>query len=225
MEFLNLLSEQNEPLETTELNGLMRQKTLRDPTPFTLADQRFYMNHYNHHADTDLRHYLSLENTFDLLHHVFLRLYGLRMEISDINHGEVWDDLVKKLVFHDEKGNFIGTVYLDLFRRKQDNHSDLERVEDDAAIAKNAHAAHYTLQCSRRVDNDPTIPYLIPDVGHDIIGRAGKWQLPKVVISCDLPRPTTDGPFLLTWQALETISHEMGHAIHCRFPLHIMNHI
>ncbi|EPQ30677.1 uncharacterized protein PFL1_01578 [Pseudozyma flocculosa PF-1] len=120
----------------------------------------------------------------------------------------------------------VGTIYADLWSRE----------------GKPGGAAHYTVRCSRRVDLDdeagdfehgrsesggrvhPT------DLGGDGgIGnplhvptsfqrdRPGRFQHPVVVLMCDFPRPngsSQTSPCLLGWHEVETLFHEMGHAIH-----------
>ncbi|PWY98831.1 mitochondrial intermediate peptidase [Testicularia cyperi] len=51
--------------------------------------------------------------------------------------------------------------------------------------------------------------------------RAGSYQLPVVVLMCDFSRPGNalgasggTGPCLLAWHEVETLFHEMGHAVH-----------
>jgi intermediate peptidase len=52
--------------------------------------------------------------------------------------------------------------------------------------------------------------------GVRVKGKEGRFQLPLVVLTTDFVRPTVeDGPSLLAWPEVETLFHEMGHAIHC----------
>ncbi len=118
----------------------------------------------------------------------------------------------------------IGTVYADLWSRE----------------GKPGGAAHYTVRCSRRVDKDDEsgdFTYgrsedgrtLRPsDLGGEGYGnplqaptfeqreRPGRYQLPVVVLMCDFARPGggNQAPCLLGWHEVETLFHEMGHAIH-----------
>jgi intermediate peptidase len=51
--------------------------------------------------------------------------------------------------------------------------------------------------------------------GMRLRGRDGLYQLPVVVLMCDFSVPTDRVPSLLSWHEVETLFHEMGHAMHC----------
>ncbi|CAG8663152.1 4154_t:CDS:2, partial [Acaulospora colombiana] len=84
-------------------------------------------------------------------------------------------------------------------------------------------------RCSRRVDDDDglnDIPSEIDpielgelassDRGEIIKGKDGRYQLPVVVLVCDFVKPKNAKiPTLLNWIEVETLFHEMGHAMHC----------
>ncbi len=129
--------------------------------------------------------------------------------------GEVWHEDVRKLDVIDEREGKIGTIYCDLFNRN----------------GKFQNAAHYTVKCSRRVDDDDGVgdipsgidltemgELLKSDHGEKIKGKTGRYQLPVIVLTCDFANPKgRNNPSLLNWVEVETLFHEMGHAMHCKF--------
>ena len=181
--------------------------------------------------------YLSVGSVFAGLSRLFSALYGIRFRASMVAPGEVWSegpgDVMKVEVLDEREGargsagsaeGLIGTIYADLWSRE----------------GKPGGAAHYTVRCSRRVDKDDEAGdfthgraedgrTLRPeDLGVSGYGnplqaptfeqreRPGRYQLPVVVLMCDFARPggTNLGPCLLGWHEVETLFHEMGHAIH-----------
>jgi intermediate peptidase len=146
------------------------------------------------------------------LSRLFTRLYGLSFKPASIAPGEAWHPTVRKLEVVDEVEGTIGVIYCDLFSRE----------------GKPPSAAHYTVRCSRRVDDDDLQgdnlqpgwaagkgPGLESE-GVSIKGRDGRYQLPIVVLTTDFGTVEEGRPALLSWNDIETLFHEMGHAIHCR---------
>jgi intermediate peptidase len=129
--------------------------------------------------------------------------------------GEVWHPDVTKLEVVDEETGLIGWIYADLFARR----------------GKASGAAHYTVRCSRRTDDDDEAGDRIPAETeqqivlsrefeavkrHKVPGENGIYQLPLVVLLCEFTRPTlAQGPTVLQWHEVLTLFHEMGHAMHC----------
>jgi len=155
--------------------------------------------------------YLSVGTVMNGLSKLFDRLYGISFRPASVAPGEVWDGAVRRLdVVHETEGP-IGVIYTDLWSRP----------------GKSGAAAHFTVRCSRRVDDDdPHGDGLEPGwdaglgpgletEGATIHGKEGKYQLPIVVLSMDFGPFNPTGPSFLPWNSLETLFHEMGHAIHC----------
>lgn len=149
------------------------------------------------------------------LSRLFTQLYGLRFVPAEMRLGESWSTDVRKVNVVDEVEGVVGVIYFDLFNRPN----------------KSPNAAHYTVRCSRRIDNDDAVGDRLPSgwdwslgmtgvedfEGVTIKGKEGRYQLPLVVLTTDFARPTLeDGPSLLAWPEVETLFHEMGHAIHCK---------
>lgn len=148
------------------------------------------------------------------LSRLFTSLYGIRFVPCALRPGEAWDKDVRKVHVVDEAEGLIGSIYFDLFSRP----------------GKSANAAHYTVRCSRRIDDDDLAGDRLPAdwdwsagmtgvedySGVQVKGKQGRYQLPLVVLATDFARPSLEqGPSLLAWQEVETLFHEMGHAIHC----------
>ncbi|KAF8560029.1 mitochondrial intermediate peptidase [Imleria badia] len=157
---------------------------------------------------------LSLGRVFMGLSRLFKHLYGISLWPAEVASGEVWHSDVHKLEVVDEDYGVIGWIYADLFARN----------------GKSCGAAHYTVRCSRRTDDDDergdltikgTEEYLAPSRSfeaikrHKLRGMRGEYQLPLVVLLCEFTRPTiARGPTYLEWHEVQTLFHEMGHAMH-----------
>ncbi|CED83185.1 mitochondrial intermediate peptidase [Phaffia rhodozyma] len=225
--FLENLLRANRARMTSELRQLqlLKAKHLASSTTPSLQpwDREFYINQHQSQvverapALESLSPYFSVGTLMAGLSKLFDSLYGIRLEPASIAPGEVWHPGVRKLhvVDHaDEAGAVIGTIYCDLFARQ----------------GKTGNAAHYTVRCSRRVDDDDLQGDLPPgqtDWTFDPRGglnvqpaasrrREGLFQLPVVVLNCDFGEESNSsgGLTLLAWQEVETLFHEMGHAMH-----------
>lgn len=158
---------------------------------------------------------LSLGRVFMALSRLFKHLFGIWLQPSEVLPGEVWHPDVRKIEVLDEEHGVIGWIYADLFARS----------------GKACGAAHYTVRCSRRTDDDDEAGDL--DVRsveeglleasqrfelvkrHRLRGVQGEYQLPLVVLLCEFSRPSNlTGPAVLEWHEVQTLFHEMGHAMH-----------
>lgn len=157
---------------------------------------------------------LTVGTVFMGLSRLFRHLYGITLRPSEGVAGEVWHSDVHKLEVVDEEKGIIGWIYADLFARR----------------GKASGAAHYTVRCSRRTDDDDEAgDGSIDDARnihesvqfeavkrHRLPGQEGVFQLPLVVLLCEFMRPTVSrGPTVLEWHEVMTLFHEMGHAMHC----------
>jgi len=149
------------------------------------------------------------------LSRLFQQLYGITLRLVDVAPGEVWHTDVRKLEVVDEDLGVLGWIYADLFARK----------------GKPNGAAHYTVCCSRRTDDDdcsgdflhcderdvldsqPSIEFETVHRSR-VLGREGTFQLPTVVLLCEFSRPSLGRPTVLEWHEVLTLFHEMGHAMH-----------
>lgn len=170
---------------------------------------------------------LTLGTVFMGLSRLFRNLYGITLRLTDVAPGEVWHSDVRKLEVVDEQSGVIGWIYADLFSRR----------------GKPSGAAHYTVRCSRRTDDDDEHRDLAGvddeavlgamslsnefEVAHRarIRGVDGVFQLPVVVLLCEFTRPTINrGPTILAWHEVLTLFHEMGHAMHCKSVFTLIYH-
>ncbi|WVQ78045.1 hypothetical protein IAT38_000126 [Cryptococcus sp. DSM 104549] len=144
------------------------------------------------------------------LSQIFTKLYGISFKPMPVMPGETWHPSVRRVDVVDEVEGTIGVIYCDLFSRS----------------GKQPGAAHYTVRCSRRVDDDDVAGDGLEEgwdakfgdglevEGETLRGKQGKYQLPIVVLSTDVGTVEEGRPALLGWNDLETLFHEMGHAIH-----------
>ncbi|PPQ71459.1 hypothetical protein CVT26_011238 [Gymnopilus dilepis] len=157
---------------------------------------------------------LTLGTVFMGLSRLFQHLYGISLRPASPLSGEVWHNDVHKLEVVDEDRGIIGWIYADLFARR----------------GKASGAAHYTVRCSRRTDDDDeqgdgTVEGMELRIResaefeavkrHRLPNQEGVFQLPLVVLLCEFPRPSVmKGPTILEWHEVLTLFHEMGHAMH-----------
>ncbi|KAH8920962.1 zincin [Atractiella rhizophila] len=218
--FLDAISTSILPQAKSELSILQRLKQstqhLSSPPPVYPWDRDYLTNLFlaattspkDANIEEELSAYLSLGTVFRALSHLFQSIYGLRFELQSPLLGETWDPSVLKLSMLDDKDEKVGTVYLDLFWRE----------------GKNSAPAHYTVTCSRRTDLDLSSGSAVEaeDEGGLNVehvkkkGEEGTYQLPVVVLVCGFGRSKREGKnvVLLKWGEVETLFHEMGHAIH-----------
>jgi mitochondrial intermediate peptidase len=153
------------------------------------------------------------------LSRLFKHLYGVSLRPVESASGEVWHTDVQKLEVVDEEHGTIGWIYADLFARR----------------GKASGAAHYTVRCSRRTDDDDEVndgtaegyELQIQEAKdfeavkrHRLPNQEGVYQLPLVVLLCEFARPTiSKGATVLEWHEVQTLFHEMGHAMHCMYRL------
>ena len=219
--FLRLMAHAQRPAAQQMIAefGALKHK-LEGTSHMDIWDRDFYAEaylqlHQPAHL-TPLSPYLSLGSVFTGLSRLFYLLYGIHFRAAEAQPGEVWHPDVLKLEVVDEtEGGVIGTIYCDLYSRE----------------GKPPSAAHYTVRCSRRIDQDdahldvelgasPDLPadtstdHLLGVVGAPSRGRPGRFQLPVVVLMTDFPSMGHGGASLHRWHDVETLFHEMGHAIH-----------
>lgn len=220
--FLERLTMANACQIQQELNEMLMMKQRLNPIdrPTTISpwDREFYRASIVAQTRTKSRKpdfmlaYFSLGRVMQGLSRLFSKLYGVRFRPSKTVPGEVWDPEVRRLDVIDEIEGHIAVVYCDLFARP----------------GKNANPSHFTLRCSRQIspaeiqeaansltDLDPS------DAANDGMAtlktKEGKvYQLPIIALICDFdpPKPNSTRPSLLSFRDVQTIFHEMGHAIH-----------
>lgn len=155
--------------------------------------------------------YFSLGTVMQGLSRLFSRLYGVRFVSRETSPGETWNPDVRRLDVLDETEGHIAVVYCDLFARE----------------GKSPNPTHFTLRCSRRIspaelaEASALFPGLEPSsaandgMAISLSPTGTLHQLPTIAIICDfLPPLNSSHPTLLSFQEVQTLFHEMGHAIH-----------
>ncbi|PWN39321.1 zincin [Ceraceosorus guamensis] len=232
-EFLAALDAENRfktRAKLAELLQLKQQQQGASSGAIAAWDRDYYSQQYLRSislqsSTTPISPFYSVGTLFSGLSKLLQKLYGLRFRVVQTDDGEVWEEGVKRIEVMNESEELVGVIYADLFSRQ----------------GKAGGAAHYTVRCSRRTDVDDLagdLAYGLPGAPIDelslqekqemqkacqpleeesfsVAGKEGKYQLPVVVLICDFVRPTVgQGPTLLSWNEVETLFHEMGHAVH-----------
>ncbi|KAG0268611.1 Mitochondrial intermediate peptidase [Actinomortierella ambigua] len=218
--FMTALYKSQMPAVSAEVELLRKAKevhTKDKDAKLQAWDRDFYARMVSARTNTQdhgdpINAYFSVGTTMDGLSKLFSRLYGIRFVAGALQPGEVWHEDVQRLDVIDEREGLIGTIYCDLYARE----------------GKQMNAAHYTVRCARRVDDDDEVndvaagmqlrdgvELAMADPGVTIQGKPGRYQLPLAVLSCGFSRPSgSNSPTLLSWVEVETLFHEMGHAMH-----------
>ncbi|KAM4054824.1 peptidase family M3 domain-containing protein [Hirsutella rhossiliensis] len=236
-EFLRALRAHNAPTVQRELRELTAKKRERLAMPdvrLQAWDRDFYMEkmradmrsrghagagQYHHHQHHQLAAYFSVGTVMQGLSRLFDRLYGVRFVPRDALPGETWHPDVKRLDIVSDAGEQLAVLYCDLFYRPQ----------------KSPNPAHFTVRCSREIlaaevaeaaadfqgagaDGIPAFdsPEQAANDGMETSTRDGTLkQLPTIALVCDFPKnDNAREPALLSYCSVETLFHEMGHAIH-----------
>ena len=147
-----------------------------------------------------LKSYLSLSSVFEGLKYLLHELFSIQMQVGPVPSNEAWggqqdpsNSGMYKITLQ-SCGEHLGTVYIDAYRRRN----------------KMNQAAHLTIQCGC-VDTKAVVDGILK-------GEYRHWlplprQDPVVTLLFDFA-PSVNGELLLSFQELETVYHEFGHALH-----------
>lgn len=231
--FLNALSADNKPCVKSEMSELLEMKrsdarSQNFPGDLNAWDRDYYQHRLlssmrsRTRAPDFLSAYFSLGTVMQGLSRLFHRLYGIRLVPREAGPGETWNNDVRRLDVVDDTEGHIAVIYCDLFER----------------AGKSPNPAHFTVRCSRRIHDDEleeaaslasSTPGLFTNAYEAVSdGLAlntsprdnnNLYQLPTIALICDFSIPATQNtkvsrPALLTFREVQTLFHEMGHALH-----------
>lgn len=142
--------------------------------------------------------YFTLGSVLEGLSEIFHSTYGLRLKPEVPQIGETWSAEVRRINVVSESDGIVGVIYCDLFER----------------VGKTQNPAHFTVCCSRQTypkENDESIM----QIGIDSNGV--RYQLPIISLVCNFSKTSMSSDrniCLLQLSEIETLFHEMGHAMH-----------
>ncbi|KAK4151955.1 hypothetical protein C8A00DRAFT_16686 [Chaetomidium leptoderma] len=226
-QFLRALAESNKPKAMQEMAELMIEKQKAYPQANGLDpwDKDYYSDlirrplRLTGRQGDFLSHYFSLGVVMQGLSRLFTKLYGIRLVPRQPLAGETWHPDVRRLDVISDTDGHVAVLYCDLFYRPY----------------KSPNPAHFTVRCSReiseaemaevweRAKEEPEMAVfgnreMAANDGMAFSRQPGGTikQLPTIALVCDFPQPSDKGdqPALLSFFQLETLFHEMGHAIH-----------
>ena len=143
---------------------------------------------------TSLKNWFHVDTCIGGLGNLFKSLFGVKLEVSPVKRGEVWHSSVYKFRFVDENGSLLGCTYGDLFDRNNKLASD----------------CHFTIRGGRELQ----ISFPDKTSASASAGCYG-YQMPIITLCCSIEEPADDTkPCLLSQHSVETLFHEMGHALH-----------
>lgn len=226
-EFLQALHRDNAPVARQEAGDLLREKRRHTGSSTAMLDpwdKDYYAEIIHQKTRSKTKHdeslcaYFSLGTVMQGLSRIFNRLYGIRFVPRECLPGEAWHPDVRRLDIVSDTDGHVAVLYCDLFYRED----------------KSPNPAHFTVRCSREiapheVEEAATLIGQSSDIpafntpeeaandGMAMTKVDGKLkQMPTIALVCDFPHngATKNGPALLSFFQMETLFHEMGHAIH-----------
>lgn len=209
MRFLNGLLDKTLPgakKELSVLEQIKRQASGNTAGILQAWDKSYYASQllYQKRNKTKTAHmlseYFSVGTVVQGLSRIFDKIYGIRFVPTETKTGETWHHDVRRLDVVSESEGLIGIMYADLFQRE----------------GKSPNPAHFTVRCSREIYPDELAHMGSSPISKvptlDIDGKV--FQIPTIALICDFTTPHDLYPSLLSYQEVETLFHEMGHAIH-----------
>ncbi len=223
MTFLNNLLQEIKPSVLKELRDLydsVENYSEKEPTDEELIElvkpwdfeylKWQYSKQKESYLEDDIAPFFSVGTVVSGLSSVLKSLYGIDLCPVPARNGEVWEKDVRKFEVRNDTDDLIGVIYLDLFMRP----------------SKSTGPAHFTICCSRKVTDEEQFigdSFNLKVQTFQTAKRDGQpYQIPIVVLECGFPgRRELDAlgydketPSLLDLSSVETLFHEMGHAVH-----------
>ncbi|KZV09804.1 1-Oct [Saccharomyces cerevisiae] len=156
------------------------------------------LNPSNSPSAKEISYYFTLGNVIQGLSDLFQQIYGIRLEPAITDEGETWSPDVRRLNVISEEEGIIGIIYCDLFERN----------------GKTSNPAHFTVCCSRQIYPSET-DFSTIQVGENPDGTY--FQLPVISLVCNFSPiliASKKSLCFLQLSEVETLFHEMGHAMH-----------
>ncbi|KAI1845270.1 hypothetical protein JX266_008580 [Neoarthrinium moseri] len=223
-QFLLSLAQHNGKFVDQEVADLLALKKQNPHTANSASlepwDKDFYMESIrrsmrSHRRESDtLSSFFSLGTVMQGLSRLFTRLYGIRLVPRDTLPGETWHPDVRRLDVVSDTDGHVAVLYVDLFYRSD----------------KSPNPAHFTVRCSREISDQEIQEAALEtettsrdeaieaaNDGMHVSQQSGAVkQLPTIALVCDFhhDRRAKNQPALLDYYQMETLFHEMGHAIH-----------
>jgi intermediate peptidase len=227
-QFLSALQSDTQPLVQAELRELQNLKNSHissdDASGRIYAwDKDYYIHRLTQQMQRGIRSpdnlssFFSLGTVFQGLSRIFSRLCGIRFVAREMLPGETWHEDVRRLDVIDDNGRNVAVVYCDLFARN----------------GKHSNPCHFTLRCSRAILPEELSEASTEDGPFaDVMSAATDgsaysvdqqtstvYQLPTIALICSFNQPNSSGfssesPALLSLRQVQTLFHEMGHALH-----------
>lgn len=156
----------------------------------------------------EISEYLSVGTVMSGLSKLFESIYGVALVASKTDKGETWDhSQVRKLKYVNLANNeVLGYLYVDFWSEK-------------------VLPSHFTIVCSRELNTSIGTEHR-EDIEKAVhLSEDKDYQLPVISLVCNFQKPKSTGvgrlagldkdmPTLLTLEQVDTIFHEMGHAMH-----------
>lgn len=242
-EFLLALWKHNGPTVRRELQDLARKKRERvaDPSAELQAwDRDFYMDKIRAEMrcrswpEDQLASFFSVGTVMQGVSRLLDRLFGVRFIPREVLPGETWHPDVKRLDVVSDDGQPIAVLYCDLFYRPQKSPNPAHftvRCSREITAEEMAEAASEVTDSGPGPGPGPifTTPSQAANDGMETSTPSSPsspgaiMQLPTIALVCDFSKPETHPgptrssshqPALLPHASVETLFHEMGHAIH-----------
>lgn len=213
MNFLSRLAEETKPMAIAEVRALaeLKQKQLgghKELTSEEVAEflkpwdrdhfAQLYTSNQRSSSHEAISSYFSLGSVMQGLSNLFKSIYGIQLIPENTKPGETWSSEVRRLNAVSESDGIIGVVYCDLFYRP----------------GKTTAPAHFTVCCSRNIYADETEEDLKLIQTGSLPRTGERFQLPVISLVCGFETNRNIGKCLLSLSEVETLFHEMGHAMH-----------
>lgn len=213
--FVESLAEAIKPLAVRELRALANLKSSHLDLPIPKTDEEvlkfvrpwdrdFYSTLISLQQqrktlkNEQINSYFSLGTVMQGLSSLLEDIYGIRLEPAVAKVGETWSPEVRRINVVSDQEGVIGVVYCDLFERQ----------------GKTSNPAHFTVCCSRQIYPEETDLSTIQVGQQPSSGQI--FQLPVISLVCSFSQNSGSKKdvCLLQLSEVDTLFHEMGHAIH-----------